>query len=167
MAEQPRATKPFAEEVRALLEAKDTSLRSLAGRIGVDPSFLVRVLQGKQPPSAKLVEGVTGAFELPADYFLEVRRETVDAKLSAEPLLVDTIYEQVVPERSTKRNPPRPDPGNLWQDTVTLLAAAKIRDRRLVRIGAAVLRRYSEDPDFRKAVDEELESAVHDPRGRS
>jgi len=122
--------------------------------VGVDPGFLVRVLQGKQPPSQKILTGVTEAFDLPPDHFVEVRRETLAEMLSTSPTLVDAFYNQVARRGS----------GDLvWSagiderlDPMTILMHSDSSDQRFVEIAAAMLLRYQDDADFRAAVDTQL-----------
>jgi transcriptional regulator with XRE-family HTH domain len=160
MAEKASATRPFGEEVRQLLADRNMTLRSLAAQVGVDPGFLVRVLQGKQPPSHKVIEGVSEAFGLPPDYFVEARWETLEGMIRPSPLLVATVYERFAPaERgisSGKLRPPDHHTHSPWADTLTILGRADVSDQRIARLGAAVVFRYQEDERFRRAVDEQL-----------
>lgn len=47
--------KTFGETIRELRESKDISLREVAARIGVDPSFLSRVENGTKRPTREQV----------------------------------------------------------------------------------------------------------------
>lgn len=158
---QPRATRrPFGEEVRELIAESDMSLRGLAAKVGVDPGFLVRVLQGKQPPSQKLLMGVAEAFDLPSDYFVEARRETLTGLLSHNRVLVDVFYDQVAPARVVDTEAPagmaHPGSRESQDDRLKLLSSTDVNDPRLLQFAAAVLVRYRTDKEFRNAVDAEL-----------
>lgn len=153
-----RATRPFGQEVRHLIAEKNVTLRGVAAQIGVDPGFLVRVLQGKQPPSHKLLDGVSEAFDLPENYFVEARREKLSGLLSRSSALVDAFYNQVAPERVVDTSRGRANPGRRepLDSPLAILALSDASEPRLAQLGAAVLLRYQSDEAFRHAVDAQL-----------
>jgi len=117
------------------------------------------VLQGKQPPSQKVLSGVRKALDLPEDYFIEDRREKLYAAMMKSPPLVAQFYAEFDPEPidNTSTNGMSSGPiQELWSSPVTILRLADGTDPRLVRLGAAVLLRYQEDTGFRQAVDKLL-----------
>jgi transcriptional regulator with XRE-family HTH domain len=180
-----RTDELFGDAVRQLVAERGITLRSVAAQIGVDPGFFIRVLQGKQPLSAKVLVGVTDAFELPRDYFVEARRETISKLLSESVSFVDEIYDHVNPDiakpavdpvdlaleeagivKGDPRGPgidlgariakPAPQgPRSSWISPVTVLRAADPADTELARLAAAVFARYERDDIFHRAVEEE------------
>lgn len=143
--------------MRRLLAERKMSLRALSARVGVDPGFLVRVLQGKQRPSERLISGVNDAFDLAPDHFVETRRAKLVELMLASPDVVDAFYNQIASMRPTAstgaatpgtREPP--------DDPLTILTTSEAGDPRVARLAAAILFRYRRDKSFRRAVDAEL-----------
>lgn len=63
-----RRQEAFREALPRLLEKRRLSQPALAGRIGVNRSYLTFVLQGRRAPSLGLVEGTAKARELSLEY---------------------------------------------------------------------------------------------------
>jgi len=154
-----RADMPLGEEVRRILAEKDMTLRGLALQAGLDPGFLVRVLQGKDPPSEKVLSGVRKALDLPENYFIEERRDKLFIAMMKNPSLVGEFYDAFNPEPFDNTLSRGMSSGRVHEplgSPLTILRLADGTDPRLVRLGAAVLLRYQEDADFRGAVDEQF-----------
>jgi transcriptional regulator with XRE-family HTH domain len=85
------------EELPKLLAERQLSLRTLASRVGVNQSYLSRVLgaRGSRPASADIARRIAEALELPPDYFPEAREDEVVAAVRADPALRDKIYRQL------------------------------------------------------------------------
>jgi transcriptional regulator with XRE-family HTH domain len=158
-----KAARSFGEEVRRLIAEREMSLRAFAGGVGLDPSFLVRVLQGKQPPSRHLLEAVSAGLDLEPDYFIEARQQRLEERLSHSPALVAEIYERIEPASTAAEGiafagdavmafPGEAEPRH---DLLAVLTSAST-DRRVVRAAAAMLFRYRTDDDFRHKVDAAL-----------
>jgi transcriptional regulator with XRE-family HTH domain len=148
----PRTDQPFGTEVTRLLGQTGMSLRSLARETGVDPGFLSRVLRGKKPPSAMVLSEVGRVFGLPPDHFLEVRFARSSAALKASPKAADAVYDQISLE------------GPSLEEIVSLILEAPTTGA-LARLGAAVLLRYKEDPNFQAEVGQhrpEIEELAQD-----
>jgi len=92
-----RTSKPFVEELPALLDDRGMSLRSLARAVGIGDDHLSRVLRGARAkkPSADLARRVAVVLELPEDYFPEARLEFVIEELVRQPALLDRVYDQL------------------------------------------------------------------------
>lgn len=73
------------------------SLRALAAASEVDIGFLSRVVRREdgKSPSPALATKIARALELPENYFHEARRGWLVDRLSADPALVDQIYDQL------------------------------------------------------------------------
>ena len=103
---RPRRTeRPLAEELPELLAATRSesdqagpgSLRSLAKAIGVNQSYLSRILgaKGERPVSRGIAARIAAAFELPEDYFPEYRAGVVIEAARTNPALLDRIYDEL------------------------------------------------------------------------
>src|SRR5437667_3127806 len=92
-----RTTRPFAEELPALLAERKLSLRALAREMDIGPDHLSRVVSGARGkrPTADLVRRTSNALGLPEDYFLEARLAIVIERLEEDPALVDRIYARI------------------------------------------------------------------------
>jgi transcriptional regulator with XRE-family HTH domain len=78
MPEQRYATRSFTEELPRLLEEHGVTLRALAREIGgIDHAYLSRMLRGLIPVNVQHVRRIARHFNLPEDYFPEVREEEV------------------------------------------------------------------------------------------
>jgi antitoxin HigA-1 len=84
-------------ELPALLEERGVSLRKLAQSIGVNHSYLSRVLgaKGARPATAELAAAVARALELPDDYFPEYREAFVISRVREDPALRDRLYDRL------------------------------------------------------------------------
>jgi transcriptional regulator with XRE-family HTH domain len=101
-----RTSKTVADELPGLLKQHGVSLRSLAAAVGVNQSYLSRILGSKDPDaargaSAKLAAAIAEYFDLPEDYFGEYRQAVVQDAIAADPKLRDRVYD------SLKRKPRR------------------------------------------------------------
>jgi transcriptional regulator with XRE-family HTH domain len=78
------------------MDERGLSLRGLAGRAGVDPSHLSRVLRAKgKVPSADLAAAVAVALGLDRDYFVEYREQRVIAAIRSDPRLRESVYRRL------------------------------------------------------------------------
>jgi transcriptional regulator with XRE-family HTH domain len=85
---------------------RGVTLRALAEAIGVNQSYLSRILGPKDTDaartvSAKVAEAVAEYFDLPRDYFGESREAIVHDAVAADSKLRDRVYD------SLKRKTPR------------------------------------------------------------
>jgi transcriptional regulator with XRE-family HTH domain len=167
------ANRTFGHEVRRLLAEREMTLRALAARVGVDPGYLVRVLQGKQPPSSKLVANVCEAFDLPPFHFAESRREAVQELVAHDPGVVDALfYGRVSREAGDAGSGEKYSPADPLDDPLAVLTH-HAGDERLARLAAAVLVRYEVDHEFRRAAEAQvpgiktLASALSEKSARS
>lgn len=76
------------------------SLRALAAAVGVNQSYLSRILGAKgasstRPPSAKVASAIAQYFDLPQDYFPEYRAAVVQDAISSDAKLCDRIYDSL------------------------------------------------------------------------
>lgn len=107
MPKRVRTDRPFAVELPDLLHARaeagtePRSLRALAEQVGVNQSYLSRVLgaKGARPVSKELAAKVAKAFGLPADYFPEYRAAVVVDAARRNPTLLDGVYEKLAKKR--------------------------------------------------------------------
>jgi transcriptional regulator with XRE-family HTH domain len=92
-----RATRPLPEELRRLIDEHGVSLRALAEAIGVNQSYLSRILGAKssRPASARVAAEIAEYFELPTDYFGEYREAVVIEAVAADPKLRDRVYDSL------------------------------------------------------------------------
>jgi transcriptional regulator with XRE-family HTH domain len=95
-----RTSKTVAEELPRLLEQHGVSLRALADAVGVNQSYLSRILGSNDPDaargaSAKLAAAVAEYFDLPQDYFGEYRQAIVQDAIAADPKLRDRVYDSL------------------------------------------------------------------------
>ena len=79
-------------------------MRSLAEAIGVDQSYVVRILGAKgakatRPPSAKVAAAIAEHLGLPRDYFPEYREALVREAVSSDGALRDRIYDSLQSRR--------------------------------------------------------------------
>ena len=98
-----RTNKPLREEVPRLLKQQGVSLRALAEGVGVNQSYLSRVLGAKssRPASARVAAAIADYFELPSDYFGEYRQAVVQDAIAADPKLRDRVYDSL--KRKSRR----------------------------------------------------------------
>ena len=91
-----RAGVPFVEAVADLMRVRRMGVRQLARAAGASPSHLSRALRGAQDkqPSVALLERLATALGVAPDYFLEIRRSHVIARLGDDPALVDELYDR-------------------------------------------------------------------------
>ncbi len=77
---------------------RSLSLRELAQRIGVDPTFLSKAVRGSggKRPSLSLIERVAIALDLDPEYFVEVRLARIASAAEADPELRERLYREVV-----------------------------------------------------------------------
>jgi transcriptional regulator with XRE-family HTH domain len=87
-----RTQDAFRDELPRLLADRGISQRTLARGLDVNQSYLSFVLQGRRPPSRRLLEGAAKALELPADYFREAREAIVIERVKRDPVLLDRVY---------------------------------------------------------------------------
>jgi transcriptional regulator with XRE-family HTH domain len=93
-----RATRPFAEELAALLEEKGLSQRGLAAEVGVSPSHLSRLLRRadyRNTPSAELMRRIALALNLPPDYFTEFRQAAVIERVLRDDAFCEASYSRL------------------------------------------------------------------------
>lgn len=97
MSSTPRTTLPFGEALAKLLDERGLSANRLAQLTGVSQPFLSRVMRGAdyKTPSPALMSTVAEFFELPADYWREVREAFVSKHLREHPEELDRIYDQL------------------------------------------------------------------------
>lgn len=103
MARGDRAKRRLSEELpellaaNGLIERQPRSLRALAKSIGVNQSYLSRVLgaEGARPVSKDVAGKIASAFDLPRDYFAEYRAAVVTEAARDQPWLLDPIYDQL------------------------------------------------------------------------
>lgn len=107
MPKRVRTDRPFAAELPDLLDARaeagaePRSLRALAEQIGVNQSYLSRVLgaKGARPVSKDVAAKAARAFGLPADYFPEYRAAAVVDAARQNPTLLDPVYDKLAKKR--------------------------------------------------------------------
>jgi transcriptional regulator with XRE-family HTH domain len=95
-----RTTQPLPDELRRLVDEHGVSLRAVAEAIGVNQSYLSRILGPKgrkssRTASAGVAEAIAGYFGLPADYFGEYREAVVMDAVAADPKLRDRVYDSL------------------------------------------------------------------------
>jgi transcriptional regulator with XRE-family HTH domain len=101
---QDRTDQPFRDAVPSLLAERGMSLRELGRRLGMDATHLSRVRRGRKRLSPDLPRQVALSLGLPADYFPETREAAILDAVRQDPLLRETIYEQVLAaNRGTRR----------------------------------------------------------------
>lgn len=90
-----RTTKSLPVELRRLLDEHRVSIRSLGDAIGVNQSYLSRILgaKGGRPPSAKVAGAIAELFGLPVDYFGEYRKAIVIEAVAGDQELCDRVYD--------------------------------------------------------------------------
>ena len=76
-------------------------MRTLAGLVDVDPTFLSRAIRGEKGKvaSVSLISKVARALDLPEDYFVELRVARVVKAMEAHPRLREEFYREVVARR--------------------------------------------------------------------
>ncbi len=94
-----RTTRALRDELPALLEQRGKSLRSLAADVGVNQSYLSRILReggsGARRPTAAIAIRIAEALGLPADYFAEARAGFVVKRVLADGALRDRVYDRL------------------------------------------------------------------------
>jgi transcriptional regulator with XRE-family HTH domain len=83
------------EELPDLLSERGLSIRGLARELGINDSFLTRVLKGTKSPSADLTRRITKTLGLPPGYFVEDREAAVIDAVRADPRLRDRLYAEL------------------------------------------------------------------------
>jgi hypothetical protein len=88
---------PFEVELPILLEARGMTLRGLARDVGIDPTFLSRVVRHNRGkvPNVSLIERVAVALGLSPEYFVEIRVARVVDAMEADPELREKFFRAV------------------------------------------------------------------------
>src|SRR5947209_182771 len=95
-----RTMKPLRDELPRLLHEHGMSLRALAEAVGVNQSYLSRILSPKpsaatRPPSAKVAAAIAEELGLPRDYFTEYRQAVVHDAIAEDGKLRDQVYDSL------------------------------------------------------------------------
>lgn len=96
------AVLPFSEAIQPLLKP---SLRAVAERAGLDPTYLSRLIRGQRPLEKYLIEQIARATRVSPGYFLEYRqlvvsRAVLDAMIE-DPVSSISAYQVVVRRTSS------------------------------------------------------------------
>ncbi len=94
-----RTNRPFAEEVRRLLNERNMTVSALASTCAVSQSYLSRLLRAadyKKTPSLKLALCVAEALGVPRDYFGEYREAVVIERIRTNRRLRDHLYDSLI-----------------------------------------------------------------------
>lgn len=80
-----------------MLRQHGVSLRTLAEAVGVNQSYLSRILGAKSSrrASARVAAAIAEYLELPSDYFGEYRQAVVEEAVAADPKLRDRVYDSL------------------------------------------------------------------------
>jgi len=94
-----RTTRALRDELPALLEQRGKSLRSLAADVGVNQSYLSRILRegasGARRPTAAIAVRIAEALGLPTDYFAEARAGFVIDRVLTDGDFRDRVYDRL------------------------------------------------------------------------
>jgi transcriptional regulator with XRE-family HTH domain len=95
-----RYSQSLADDLPRLLEERGMTLRALASEIGVNQSYLSRVLgprgiKASRRASPEAARKIALALGLPEDYFPEVREDYVVVRVRNEPATRDRFYRQL------------------------------------------------------------------------
>jgi transcriptional regulator with XRE-family HTH domain len=93
---------PFRDALPRLLSERGLSLRELGRRLGLDATYLSRVLRGQKRVSGDLAERVARALELPVDYFPEAREHIILEAIRREPEVRELVYDAIRRRQSTR-----------------------------------------------------------------
>ena len=85
----------LADELPRLANEHHLTTRAIANAAGVSEGHLSRVRAKRKPASADLAERVARVFQLPPEYFVEVRLMRVVDAVHADPELRDRIFRQL------------------------------------------------------------------------
>ena len=98
----PMATRtklPLREALPGLLEKHGRSLRSLATDVGVNQSYLSRIIRADGPAARRatpaIARRIAAALDLPEDYFPEAREGYVVDRLREDGALRDRLYDRL------------------------------------------------------------------------
>ena len=108
MAHGRRVQRRLSDELPDLLAAnvrsgdQPRSLRALAEMIGVNQSYLSRVLgaKGARPVSRETAAKIAAAFGLPRDYFAEYRAAVVIEAARDKPWMLDPVYDRLARQKT-------------------------------------------------------------------
>lgn len=95
--DEDHTTRPLSEALKVL--AGDRSIRSIATKIGLDKSYVHRLLKGDAEPSLEVIEKVAKAFNKHPSYFVEYRigyiMAMLDYKLNQVPEMSVVFYNKL------------------------------------------------------------------------
>jgi transcriptional regulator with XRE-family HTH domain len=89
-----RPPERITEALSRVLGEQGVSGRELARRIGINQSYLSLVVSSRRVPSRKVLTA-TSAFAPPPDCFRVAREAVVIERLTANPRLLDRVYDLV------------------------------------------------------------------------
>jgi transcriptional regulator with XRE-family HTH domain len=90
------ASEPFGPAVERLMNETGVTYRALAAKTGLSAGYLNHLVHGNRPvPSSDVVETLSKALDVDADFFREYRVRVITEKLETMPDLVDRLYRRL------------------------------------------------------------------------
>src|ERR1041384_2304749 len=90
------AAEPFGEAVERLMNETGVTYRALAAKTGLSAGYLNHLVHGNRPvPSNDVVETLSKALDVDAEFFREYRVRVITEKLETMPELVDRLYRRL------------------------------------------------------------------------
>ena len=90
------ASEPFGPAVERLMNETGVTYRALAAKTGLSAGYLNHLVHGNRPvPSNDVVETLSKALDIDAEFFREYRVRVITDKLEAMPDLVDRLYRRL------------------------------------------------------------------------
>ena len=86
----------FGPTIEALMAEAGVTYRELAARTGLSAGYLNHLVHGNRPvPSNDVVETLSKALDVDAEFFREYRVRVITEKLETMPDLVDRLYRRL------------------------------------------------------------------------
>jgi transcriptional regulator with XRE-family HTH domain len=90
------ASEPFGPAVERLMNETGVTYRALAAKTGLSAGYLNHLVHGNRPvPSNDVVETLSKALDVDAEFFREYRVRVITEKLETMPDLVDRLYRRL------------------------------------------------------------------------
>jgi transcriptional regulator with XRE-family HTH domain len=90
------ASEPFGPAVERLMNETGVTYRALAAKTGLSAGYLNHLVHGNRPvPSNDVVETLSKALDVDAEFFREYRVRVITDKLETMPDLVDRLYRRL------------------------------------------------------------------------
>jgi transcriptional regulator with XRE-family HTH domain len=86
------SNKNFGAALTEIIKQKKIKLRSLAGKTNLNYSYFSKLKKRKGHPPISTIELISGALDIPPEYFMEYRIYKIDRILKNNPDIINRAY---------------------------------------------------------------------------